>query len=500
MRATRSLLAVAVFCSLAALSCGGGGGDGPTGPAPVASIFVVLSVTSLKVGETTIAVATLKDANGHVLSGRALTWSSSDANVATVTADGVVTANATGTAGISAASEGVSGAATLTVTVVPIATVSVSLVSSSIYIGASTQATATPRDANGNVLTGRSFVWSSDNTAVARVNASGFVIGISAGSAGITATSEGHSASATVTVTLAPVASVTVSLARSSVAIGSRTQATATTRDPDGRLLVGRGITWSSDNVAVATVSGSGEVNGVGSGTANIIATSEGISGSAAITVAPPVGYGSSAEKIRIVDIATTFSPTLSGPGVGATAFVSRATSIATVDAQGVITGVGEGQVWVVASASGWMPDSVYVIVPRTATGPILRTDLTTFYVTAGTTTTVNIILDTRSTPIGGTELSVGITTSTPVFQNATIATTGTPEPVLSVIQPGVARASLASGNALSGQLSILQLTFTTPTLGSSGFLTLTFLDLVGPTGTDLLPVSTSTRIPIVVR
>jgi len=27
-----------------------------------------------------------------------------------------------------------------------------------------------------------------------------------------------------------------------------------------------------------------------------------------------------------------------------------------------------------------------------------------------------------------------------------------------------------------------------------------TFLDLVGPTGTDLLPVSTSTRIPIVVR
>src|SRR5439155_9213572 len=155
-------------------------GDGPTGPAPVASIFVVLSATSLKVGETTIAVATLKDANGHVLSGRALTWSSSGANVATVTADGVVTANATGTAGISAASEGVSGAATLTVTVVPIATVSVSLVSSSIYVGASTQATATPRDANGNVLTGRSFAWSSDNTAVARVNASGFVIGISA--------------------------------------------------------------------------------------------------------------------------------------------------------------------------------------------------------------------------------------------------------------------------------------------------------------------------------
>ena len=99
----------------------------------------------------------------------------------------------------------------------------------------------------------------------------------------------------------------------------------------------------------------------------------------------------------------------------------------------------------------------------------------------------------------GGAEMSVGITTSPDVFQNATADATGNPAPVLSIIQPGLARLSLASGNALSGQLSILRITFT-PAANTSGFITLTFLDLVGPTGADLLPISTSTRIPIIVR
>jgi hypothetical protein len=154
----------------------------------------------------------------------------------------------------------------------------------------------------------------------------------------------------------------------------------------------------------------------------------------------------------------------------------------------------------VVASASGWAPDSVYVIVPRTSTGPVLRTDLTTFNVKTGSTTVVNIILDTRSTPIGGAELSVGYTTNPTVFTNVSGVATGSPAPIVNNFQEGVYRLSLASGSALGGQLAIFQLTFTTPTSNSYGFLTLTLIDLVSPTGADLLPVSTSTRIPIVVH
>jgi len=159
-------------------------------------------------------------------------------------------------------------------------------------------------------------------------------------------------------------------------------------------VVVGRSVTWSSDNPAVATVSETGLVTGVALGSANIKAVSEGQSGSAAVTVAPPLGYGSATEKKRIVDVGGGFTPTLTGPSSSTTTFVSRATSVATVDAQGTITAVGEGQVWIAATAAGWVADSVYVIVPRTSTGPVLRTDLTTFNVKQATTLVINAILD----------------------------------------------------------------------------------------------------------
>jgi hypothetical protein len=241
-------------------------------------------------------------------------------------------------------------------------------------------------------------------------------------------------------------------------------------------------------------------VTGVATGSANITATSEGQTGSAAVSIAPQLTYGSVSEKIHIVDIGTVYTPTLTGPSASATTFASRATSVATVDAQGKITGVGEGQAWIAASASGWVADSVYVIVPRTTTGPILRTDLTTFNVKPGTTLTFNVILDTRSTPIGGSELTVGFTTFPSIFSTGNYTITGTPAPLVTNLQAGLLRLSLASGSPLTGPLSMLQLSFTTVSANASGFITLTFIDLVSPTGADLIPVATSTRIPIIIH
>ena len=490
----------AIALSIAALGCGGGGG-GVTGPAPIATLSVDLARSSILIGETTTATGTARDASGNVLTGRAMSWSSNNSAVATVSTTGSVTAVSAGTTSIAAASEGRTGTAMLTVAVPPVATVTVSLASSTIGAGSTTQATATTRDANGQVLTGRAVSWASDNSSVATVSTAGVVTGVNAGSANITATSEGRSGSAAVTVVSVAVASVTVSVASSTIGVGQTTPATATTKDANGNVLVGRSVTWSSDNTTNATVSTTGVVTGLATGTANITATSEGQSGFAGITVAPQLGFGSSGEKIRIVDIGSVFTPALSGPSSSTTTFVSRATSVATVDAQGRITGVGEGQVWVAATAPGWVADSVYVIVPRTSTGPVLRSDLTTFNVKAGSTIVINIILDTRSTPIGGAELSVGYTTSPALFTSVTWAATGSPAPVVSNLQGGVLRVSLASGSPLTGELAMLRLDFTiAPSSNASGFLTLTLIDLVSPTGTDLLPVSTSTRIPIIIQ
>jgi uncharacterized protein YjdB len=495
----------AVAMCLAAIGCGGGGG-GPAGPAPIESISVTLVQSSIVIGDQTGATATARDASSNVLSGRTMSWSSTNTAVATVDLAGVVTAVAAGTAGITATAEGKSGTANLTVVVPPVAAVTVSLAAPTIAIGATTQASASITDKDGSVLTGRVVTWSSSNSGVATVSNTGLVTGVSAGSANITGTSEGKSGVATITVVPPSTASVTVSLAARTITPRQRTEVTGTAKDANGNILPGKNIVWSSDNTAVATVNPQGVVTGVAVGTANIIGTNEGKTGSAALTVAASAGFGSSSEKIRIVDIGTTFAPTLSGPSAAATTFVSRAPSVATVNALGTITGVGEGQAWIAASAPGFAPDSVHVIVPRNATGPVLRSDLTDFNVQTGTTKVVNIILDTRSTPIGGAELSVGYTTSPNMFFRLSAVPTGNPLPLVNDMGNGVIRVSLASGNALSGQLAIVRLTFdaqgTTPPnilANASGFLTLTLIDLASPTGTDLIPVSTSTRIPILI-
>ena len=254
---------------------------------PVATVTVSPASVSLQMGQSSQLTATPKDANGNPLTGRAITWSSSNTAIATVSGSGLVTGVAGGgPVTITATSEGQSGSASVTVTTVPVASVTVTPPSASVQVGQTAQLTATLKDANGNILTGRTVTWSSNQTTVATVNATGRVTARAAGSATITATSEGQSGTSSITVTAVPVASVTVTPATASVAVGATVQLTATPKDANGNPLTGRVITWSSSNTAIATVSGSGLVTGVAAGgPVTITATSEGRSGSAAVTV-----------------------------------------------------------------------------------------------------------------------------------------------------------------------------------------------------------------------
>jgi trimeric autotransporter adhesin len=253
--------------------------------APVASVSVTPSTLSLTVGQTGQLTATLRDASGNVLTGRTVTWTTTNAARATVSASGLVTAVGAGSATIRATSEGQTGSASVTVTTVPVATVSVSPSSLALDAGQTGQLSATLRDANGNVLTGRTVAWASSATGVATVNGSGVVTGQGAGTATITATSEGKSGTAAVTVTVVPVATVSVSPTSLPLAVRQSGQLTATARDANGNVLSGRVITWTTSASGVATVSSGGLVTGVGAGTATITATSEGKSGTAAVTV-----------------------------------------------------------------------------------------------------------------------------------------------------------------------------------------------------------------------
>src|SRR5207247_9313137 len=104
----------------------------------------------------------------------------------------------------------------------------------------------------GNVLTGRGVAWTSSNTAIATVSAAGLVTGVAAGSATITATSEGQSGTASVTVAIVSVASVTVSPTTANVYVGGTVPLTATLKDAAGNVLSGRSLTWATGTPAVA--------------------------------------------------------------------------------------------------------------------------------------------------------------------------------------------------------------------------------------------------------
>ena len=85
--------------------------------AAVASVEVTPPTLSLEVGATGALAAVVRDAAGNTLIGRAVAWSSSDPAVAAVAVDGSIVAWGEGTAIVTAASEGVSGSASVVVTV-----------------------------------------------------------------------------------------------------------------------------------------------------------------------------------------------------------------------------------------------------------------------------------------------------------------------------------------------------------------------------------------------
>src|SRR5690242_10192223 len=258
---------------------------------PVATVALSPTAINLQIGQTSQLTVTLKDANGNVLTGRTVTWSSDNGSVATVSGTGLVTAAGVGTATITATSEGKSGTASVTVSSIPVAAVTVSPATASLMVGQTVQLTATLKDANGNILTGRPVTWSSNATGVATVNSTGLVTAKVAGTATITATSEGRSGTSGITVTSVPVASVTVTPPTASVAVGGSVQLTATPKDANGNPLAGRVITWQSSDNTTASVSSSGLVTGVAAGgPVTITATSEGQSGTAAVTVTAASG------------------------------------------------------------------------------------------------------------------------------------------------------------------------------------------------------------------
>jgi uncharacterized protein YjdB len=353
-------------------------------PRPVSAVIVSPGQVTIFAGQTVQLSALVTDDRGQVLTGRLISFSSGNPQVATVSAQGVVTGIAPGSTTITAVSEGGTGSATVTVAPDPVAAVQVSPSPTSVFVGNGIQLTATPLNAGGRALTGRTVTWSSATPSLASVSSTGFVTGLAAGNAVIVATVEGKQGSASVTVRSVPVASVTVTPSTASVTVGQTVPLTATPRDASGNPLTGRVIGWSSSDNSIATVSASGVVTGVATGVATITATSEGQSGTAAVTVTPS-GPGpvvsitvSPATAAVVIGGSVTLVATARDangtvvPGTPMT-WSSSDGSIATVSSGGTVTGVSLGTATITASSGAVSGSATITVQPV----PVARIDVT---------------------------------------------------------------------------------------------------------------------------
>jgi alpha-tubulin suppressor-like RCC1 family protein len=183
-----------------------------------------------------------------------------------------------------------------------VASVSVTPASVTVAIGHTIQLLATPKNAAGGTMTDRPVTWVSSTPAVATISPSGLATGMTQGAATITATSEGKTGTAAVTVVLAAVETVSVSPQTVSVGVGDTARLVATLKDADGAVLTGRSVTWTSGDAGVAQVSGTGLVSGMAPGTTTISATCEGKTGTATVDVklATPTGVVISSPQLLV--------------------------------------------------------------------------------------------------------------------------------------------------------------------------------------------------------
>ncbi len=328
---------------------------------PVATVTVASASATIFVGATQQLTATLRDAGNNVLSGRAVTWSSSNPTVASVSTSGLVTAGTVGGAAtITASSEGRSGSAAITV-LRPVATIALSPTSAVLAPGATQQLTATLQDADSNVLTGRTVTWTTSDPTVASVSTTGLVTaGTAVGMATITSSSEGRSSAATITVQR-PVATVTLLPASVLLAPGAAQQLIAMLQDADNNVLTGRIVTYMTSSPTVASVSTTGLVTaGTAEGTATITAISEGRSGSATITVQRPVATIALSPTSAVLVPGETQQLTATLRDAGNNILTGRAVTwsssnpvVASVSAAGLITASTSGTATITASVEG---------------------------------------------------------------------------------------------------------------------------------------------------
>ena len=249
------------------------------------SVTVTVPVTSISLDRATV---TLEENQSTVLSATVLpddatdktvTWSSSDASVASVT-DGKVTALKEGAATITAKAGEKTAVCTVVVKkqVVPVTGVTLNKTTLTLEKGGSERLTATVSPADA---TDKTVSWSSSDSKVAAVSNDGTVTAVSGGSAIITARAGDKTASCSVTVTV-PVTGITLNKTSLELIEGSTELLTATVSPSDA---TDKSVTWTSSDTGIVSVDAKGNVSALRAGNATVTARASGYTASCTVTL-----------------------------------------------------------------------------------------------------------------------------------------------------------------------------------------------------------------------
>ena len=383
-------------------------------PTPVMSVTLSNTSLNLTEGETATLTATIAPENA---TDKSVTWTSSDASIASVSAEGVVTAIKAGTATITATSANIK-TATCTVTVaaniISVESIEISKTELSLTEGDTATLTATIAPENA---TDKTVTWTSSDEAVATVSADGVVTAVKAGTATITAaSSNGKTASCVVTVAakIYEVTGITLSITELSMTEGDTTTLTATIAPENA---TDKSVTWTSSDEAVATVSADGVVTAVKAGTATItVASSNGKTATCKVTVAAKIievtGITLSKTELSMTE-GDTESLTATIAPENATdksvTWTSSDEAVATVSADGVVTAVKAGTATItVASSNGKTATCKVTVAAKIIEVTGITLSNTNINLTEGETATITATI----TPENATDKSVKWTSS----------------------------------------------------------------------------------------
>ena len=294
MTVTRSAGRVLLFLlSAASLCCGG---KDNTGPAPVAAVTITSPASTVDELDSLQFTATPKDAQANQLTGRAVTWSTNAGTKATISAGGLLHAFQSGTITVTATCEGVAGTASIKITV-PVAIVTLNPNAATMYAGDTLRLTPTLLGPIGDPPTDSSLTWTSSDTSAAAVLA-GLVTAKSGGSVSVKATSKNGKFGVATIATNSAVARVTIAPHDTSFYVTNMASFVTLVQDAHGDTLTqwqepcpsGCNVVYtvqlrSLDTSVAQPVGGCCTFNTTRPGVDSIVATSHGVSDTAAVHV-----------------------------------------------------------------------------------------------------------------------------------------------------------------------------------------------------------------------